>query len=148
MFDVPARIVKQCGQYRFDSMNKEEFSLHYHEIKLEVELSRRTGKSFQDFFELIMQKADSSFVMIKPMGNVGDWKADGYSMQTGTIYQCYAPEELTGPKAAAKTREDFDGARTRWKEKMRRWVFVWSSERALPPQVVSELVCCPINKWQ
>jgi hypothetical protein len=120
-------------------MNKEEFSLSHHELRLEVELSRRTGKAFQDFFEQIMQKADSSFVMIKPMGKVGDWKADGYSLSTATVYQCYAPEELTGTMAADKAREDFDGARNYWKEKMRRWVFVWSSKGALPPQVAAVL---------
>ena len=120
-------------------MNKEEFSLSHHELRLQVEFSRRTGKAFQDFFEQIMQKADSSFVMIKPMGKEGDWKADGYSLSTATVYQCYAPEELTGAKAADKAREDFDGARNQWKEKMRRWVFVWSSKGALPPQVAAVL---------
>lgn len=120
-------------------MNKEEFSLRHHELRLEVELSRRTGKAFQDFFEQIMLKADPSFVMIKPMGKAGDWKADGYSLNTATVYQCYAPEELTAAKAADKAREDFDGARNHWKEKMRRWVFVWSSKGALPPQVAAVL---------
>jgi len=120
-------------------MTKEEFSLHYHETKLEVELFRRTGRAFQDFFEQIMQKADSSFVMVKPMGRLGDWKADGYSQNTATIYQCYAPEGMTGAQAARKIAEDFDGARSRWQEKMRRWVFVWSSERALPPQAIAAL---------
>jgi hypothetical protein len=120
-------------------MTKEEFALSHHEIKLELELFRLTGKAFQDFFEQIMQKVDSSFIMIKPMGREGDWKADGYSTNTATIYQCYAPEEMTGAQAAKKIGEDFNGARTRWQDKMRRWAFVWSSERALPPQVVSVL---------
>lgn len=120
-------------------MTKEEFALSHHEIRLELELFRRTGKAFQDFFEQIMQKADASFLMIKPMGKEGDWKADGYSMDTATLYQCYAPEEMTGAKAAKKIEEDFDGARSRWQDKMQRWVFVWSSERALPPQVVAAL---------
>jgi hypothetical protein len=139
VIDDIAPCVKQSCTYPLDSMNSDEFSLHHHEIKLELELFRRNGKAFQDFFEQIMQKADRSFQMIKPMGREGDWKADGYSTLTGTIYQCYAPEGLTGPKAAKKIKEDFDGARERWKDKMRRWVFVWSSERALPPQVVALL---------
>lgn len=119
-------------------MTNEEFGFHCHEIKLELELFRRTGKSFQDFFELIMQKADPSFIMVKPMGREGDWKADGYSANCKTIYQCYAPDEMTGAQAAAKVKEDFEGARSRWREKMECWVFVWSSEGALPPQVVAE----------
>lgn len=121
-------------------MTKEEFSLHYHDNRLEVELSRRTGKSFQDYFEQIMQRADPSFQMVKPMGKAGDWKSDGYSASTSTIYQCYAPEDLTAAKAMKKVREDFNGAKERWKEKMRAWTFVWSSAKhGLPPEVVSLL---------
>ncbi len=120
-------------------MTREEFALHYHAMKLENELFRRTGKAFQAFFEQIMQEADPSFVMVKPMGRQGDWKADGYSLNTATIYQCYAPEDMTAAKAARKIAEDFDGARSRWQDKMQRWVFVWSSERALPPQAVAAL---------
>jgi hypothetical protein len=120
-------------------MTGEEFALHHHCLKLELELFRRTGKAFQDFFEQIMQKADPCFLMVKPMGRQGDWKADGYSTGTGTVYQCYAPEDMTGAEAARKIREDFAGARNRWQDKMQRWVFVWSSERALPPQAVASL---------
>lgn len=120
-------------------MDRQEFSLTYHELRLEVELFRRTGQSFQEFFERIMQKFDKSFLMVRPSGSVGDWKSDGYSAATGTIFQCYAPEKLTATEAAKKVHEDFNGAKDRWKDKMKCWVFVWSSERALPPQVVGEL---------
>ncbi len=120
-------------------MTREEFALHHHRLKLELELYERTGKAFQDFFEQIMQKADPSFVMIKPMGREGDWKADGYSMDTATIYQCYGPVDMTGAQAAKKIVEDFNGARDRWQNRMKAWDFVWSSERALPPQAVAAL---------
>jgi hypothetical protein len=120
-------------------MNKEEFSLIYHQNILELELFRHTGKAFQDLFELIMQKADPSFIMVKPMGKEGDWKADGYSLNSKTVYQCYAPEEMTGSKAAKKIAADFDGAKLQWKDRMQIWVFVWSSESALPPQAVGAL---------
>ena len=135
----PFCIVKESELTVVRPMTNEEFAFHYHEIKLELELFRRTGKSFQDFFEQIMQKADPSFIMVKPMGKAGDWKADGYSVTTKTIYQCYAPEEMTGPEAARKVEEDFAGARDHWTDRMQRWIFVWSSERALPPQVVAAL---------
>ncbi len=120
-------------------MIPEEFSLSHHEIKLELELYRRSGRSFQDLFEQIMQKSDPSFLMVKPMGREGDWKADGFSLDTGTVFQCYAPEELTGAEAVRKVREDFSGGLGHWQEKMRAWTFVWSSDRALPPQVVNVL---------
>jgi hypothetical protein len=120
-------------------MNKEEFSLFYHQTKLELELYRRTGKAFQDLFEQIMQKADTSFLPVKPMGKEGDWKADGYSLDAKTVYQCYAPEDMTGSKAAKKIAADFAGAKIKWKDGMQSWAFVWSSERALPPQAVAAL---------
>lgn len=120
-------------------MTTEEFALHYHESMLKLELFERTARSFQDLFEEIMQRADPSFMMVKPMGRAGDWKADGYSLNSKTIYQCYAPEEMTGSEASKKVVDDFEGARSRWQDKMQRWVFVWSSARALPPQVVSAL---------
>jgi len=120
-------------------MTREEFGLSHHEIKLELELYRRVGKSFQDLFEQIMQKKDPSFMTVKPMGREGDWKSDGFSVDTGTLYQCYAPEGLTAALAAHKVIEDFNGACEYWRAKMRGWVFVWSSERALPPQVLDVL---------
>jgi hypothetical protein len=120
-------------------MTREQLALYVHKLKFDVELYRRTGKSFQDFFEDIMQLADSSFQPVKPMGAAGDWKSDGYSASSRTIYQCYAPEGLTAEKAAKKVKEDFQGAKVLWKEKMRQWVFVWSAESALPPQVVSAI---------
>jgi len=121
-------------------MTGEELALKFHKLKFEVELYKRSGKSFQDFFEQIMQLSDSSFLPVKPMGSEGDWKSDGYSVSSNTIYQCYAPEELTATRAAKKVKEDFQGAKERWKEKMRQWVFVWSSDKALPPQVVAAIV--------
>lgn len=139
LLDRPSCILRLFEIILARPMNKEEFALSYHRMQLDLELFRRTGKAFQDFFELVMQKADSSFIMVKPMGKEGDWKADGYSLKCKTVYQCYAPEEMTGSKAAKKIAADFDGARIRWKERMQRWVFVWSSERALPPQVVAAL---------
>ncbi len=120
-------------------MTNEEITLDYHQIKLKCELFERTGKSFQDFFEQIMQMVDPSFKMVKPVGREGDWKADGYSADSKTVYQCYAPEALTVAKAVDKIKKDFEGAREYWQEKMQRWVFVWSSEKALPPQVIAVL---------
>ncbi len=134
-------VAEQFESELFGPMTRDEFALHYHETKLELELFKRTGKAFQDFFELIMQKADSSFIMIKPMGREGDWKADGFSANSGTVYQCYAPENMTGAEAARKIVEDFCGAKDRWHTKMQSWVFVWSSQRALPPQACAALEC-------
>lgn len=131
--------VKQFGSDCFGAMTPEEFSNYHHEKRLELELHNRVGRSFQDLFEQIMQKSDPSFLPVKPMGREGDWKSDGFSLSSGTLYQCYAPEQLTGAMAAKKIREDFDGGLEKWKDKLRAWVFVYNSASGLPPQVVKAL---------
>jgi len=111
----------------------------FHGLYFKLACHEKTASEFQSFFECIMEKHDPSFIRVKPSGREGDWKCDGFSQETGTVYQCYAPENLTAAKAAAKVREDFDGAKEKWGSNMKRWVFVWSSGRALPPQVVQLL---------
>ena len=120
-------------------MNPAEFGLHYHRLCFEVECHRRKGFEFQSFFERIMAKHDPSFIPVRPTGKEGDWKSDGYSSGSYTIYQCYAPEKLTAQKAADKIKTDFDGAKGKWGSKMKCWVFVWSSYQALPPQAVAAI---------
>ncbi len=86
-----------------------------------------------------MLKHDPTFISVKPMGREGDWKCDGFSQATGTVYQCYAPEDLKESQSVKKIKEDFDGAKTQWGAKMRAWTFVWSAYHALPPQTVNAL---------
>lgn len=94
--------------------------------------------AFQKFFERIMVMHDKTFMPVKPAGPEGDWKCDGYSAASQTVYQCYAPNELKTGKTSRKIREDFAGAEQRWAAKMKQWAFVWNSD-ALPPQVVAVL---------
>jgi hypothetical protein len=117
-------------------MTSDEFEQHYHQMCFQLECHERQGIEFQTFFERIMQKHDDSFITVKPMGREGDWKCDGFSQNTGTVYQCYAPEKLTAKKAAKKARDDFEGAREKWQDTMKQWVFVWSSFKNLPPQTI------------
>jgi hypothetical protein len=114
--------------------------LYVHRLKFQVECFRRVGLEFQSFFEQIMEKADRTFITVKASGREGDWKNDGYSRGTKTVYQVYAPEGLTAAAAVAKINEDFPGARERWAGKMKGWTFVWSSEKGLPPQVLDTLL--------
>ena len=117
-------------------MTREEISLSQHKMKLDSELHDRDGLSFQNLFEQIMRKSDSSFLTVRPMGRAGDWKADGFSLNSGTVYQCYAPGKMKGAEAAKKIIEDFDGARNHWQEKMLAWVFAifeaWVKRRESP----------------
>ena len=64
-----------------------------------------------------MQYRDPNFVPIRPYGNIGDRKNDGYIPATGTYFQVYAPEDPSGQnptKAATKAARDFAGLVKHW----------------------------------
>jgi hypothetical protein len=120
-------------------MTPEETGRHYHYLAFKVACHERKGTAFQTFFEQIMLKHDATFIAVKPAGKIGDWKCDGFSANSGTVYQCYAPDGMKFAKAAAKVNEDFAGARKYWNAEMKAWIFVWSAHEALPPQVLQSL---------
>jgi hypothetical protein len=120
-------------------MSPDEFGKHYHYLVFKDVCHERKGAAFQTFFENIMHKHDNSFISVKPSGRQGDWKCDGFSSASGTVYQCYAPEGLTAAKAVKKVHEDFSGALDHWKKEMVGWIFVWSAHDTLPPQVLQAL---------
>ena len=84
------------------------FRLRVHEAK---------AAEYQRLFEKVMQYRDRNFVPIRPYGNIGDRKNDGYIPATGTYFQVYAPEDPRGrnpTKAAAKAAEDLAGLVKHW----------------------------------
>jgi len=102
-------------------------------------LSKR-GEAFQDWFVRIMQSRYlADFDAVRAYGNKGDLKCDGRRLSTGTIYQCYAPQELKEAETIAKVKTDFAGAREHWSDFMRSWCFVHSDGRGLPPDVAKLL---------
>lgn len=74
------------------------------------------GQSFQDLFNRIMRSAFPGFKPIKPHGNIGDQKNDGYVETTQTYFQVYAPEDIrkSHSEATAKLRKDFEGLKQAW----------------------------------
>ncbi len=116
-----------------------DFELHYQNLRFQNECLKRSGSSFQAFFEAIMTKADPSFVTIKPWGKQGDLKCDGISHATGTYFQVYAPEGMSAADTIKKINEDFSGALANW-QALKVWAFVWSAVVAgLPPDVEKRL---------
>lgn len=111
-------------------------SLVDHRLLYRLKCGELKGIEFQHFFEQILARADTTFTAVKPMGPAGDWKCDGYSAATKTVYQCYAPDILTATKTCDKIHADFAGAKSYWGHQMKCWLFVWNAQ-ALPPQVVS-----------
>jgi len=83
------------------------------------------GQSFEDIFKLIMNYYEEDFQSIKPWGNIGDRKNDGYRKNKGIFYQVYAPEEIRikYPAVVTKAREDFEGLITQW-DNVREYYFV------------------------
>lgn len=99
------------------------------------------GDGFQRLFEKLMSKVHpNDFVACRPWGNVGDRKNDGYLPSTRTLYQSYAPNELTAADAIRKITEDFNGAREHWKEYFDEWTFVHNAfDGRLGPHIIEVL---------
>jgi hypothetical protein len=118
-------------------VNIREVDLSYHHTIFELECYRRLGTAFQSFFEQIMEYAEPDFVTVKPWGSEGDRKCDGMLIDSGTIFQVYAPEQLGVRSTKAKAEADLAGAVAAW-EQMERWIFVTSAVGAgIPPELLA-----------
>ena len=74
------------------------------------------GQRFEDIFSAVMNYSDTDFQQIKPWGNIGDRKNDGYIKNKGIFYQVYAPEDIrkSYPNVVSKLKKDFDGLKAQW----------------------------------
>ena len=74
------------------------------------------GQIFEDIFSVIMNYAETDFQQIKPWGNIGDRKNDGYIKTKGIFYQVYAPEDIrkSYTNVVSKLKKDFDGLKAQW----------------------------------
>jgi hypothetical protein len=74
------------------------------------------GDKFEQLFTGIMNYAEIGFQQIKPWGNIGDRKNDGYIKDRGIYHQVYAPEEIKNnyPTVVSKLEEDFNGLAIQW----------------------------------
>lgn len=74
------------------------------------------GQIFEDIFSAVMNYAETDFQQIKPWGNIGDRKNDGYIKNKGIFYQVYAPEDIrkSYTNVVSKLKEDFDGLKAQW----------------------------------
>jgi len=74
------------------------------------------GQKFEDIFSAIMRYVESNFQSIKPWGNIGDRKNDGYIKSKGIFYQVFAPEDIrkSYPNVIKKIKTDFHGLISQW----------------------------------
>jgi len=69
------------------------------------------GYEFEKLFTEIMNYKEANFQQIKPWGNIGDRKNDGYIRDKGIFYQVYAPENINNSyyDTIKKINTDFKG---------------------------------------
>jgi antitoxin component HigA of HigAB toxin-antitoxin module len=113
----------------------------FFEMSFELRYLKARADEFQDFFASIMEKRyPSDFMKVRPWGNVGDRKNDGYLRSRRQLFQSYAPNEMKAVECIAKIDEDFAGALPHWKEYFDQWVFVHNSKEGLGPDVTAKLL--------
>lgn len=74
------------------------------------------GTAFEAFFSQIMMCHNINFRQVKPQGQYGDRKNDGFDSTTGTYYQVYAPENIQTKEKETidKLVTDFNGLYSFW----------------------------------
>lgn len=113
----------------------------FYELKFRDAYNRKTGNAFQDFFADLMEMAHpGDFMRVRPWGNVGDKKNDGYLKSTRTLFQVYAPNEMSAATAVAKIDKDFKEAIPHRERHFDRWIFVHNSVTGLGPDVAKKLL--------
>jgi len=113
----------------------------WYEVKFAFAFRSKFGTEFQEFFASIMEHVyPEDFQRVKPYGNVGDKKCDGYRHTSKCVFQVYAPEKMNVAETNGKIEEDFTGAVTHWAAKMCRWTFVHNQWRGMPADVVQKLI--------
>ena len=79
-------------------------------------IMKADGQAFEDIFTAIMNYAEDDFRSIKPWGNIGDRKNDGYIKTKGIYYQVYAPEDIrkSYTNSIDKLKSNFDDLKFHW----------------------------------
>jgi hypothetical protein len=68
-----------------------------------LEIYKRSGQDFENLFSKVMRLHNNEFIQVKPQGQFGDRKNDGFIKSTGAYFQIYSPEN-----PAAREKETID----------------------------------------
>jgi len=95
-------------------LNTQEKTLARHLFQNKI--LKADGQAFEDIFTAIMNYKEAGFQSVKPWGNIGDRKNDGYIKTNGIFYQVYAPEDIrkSYTDIVNKLKTDFDGLKSQW----------------------------------
>lgn len=116
------------------------FQRAFYEVKFLAEFLRKNGVEFQNFFSEIMEKVyPGDFQRIRPWGNIGDRKCDGYLRSERRLFQVYAPNDIRLKNTLAKIDEDFHGALPYWRGYFDKWVFVHNSYHGIAADIETRL---------
>lgn len=110
------------------------------EIKFRLACAERRGDAYQELFAQVMERRDLGFQRVRPWGNAGDRKNDGWSPAKRTLFQCYAPATLTAADLVSKLDDDYAGAIDYWEEYFDTWVFVHDDLQGMAPMVAKKIV--------
>jgi hypothetical protein len=118
----------------------DKLSRAYYELVFENTFLRCKGSEFQNFFSRVMEtRYPSDFIPIRPWGNLGDRKNDGFLSSQKTVHQVYAPNEMTLYETKKKIDDDFKGALEYWDKKMKKWIFVHNSFEGLSADITNHI---------
>lgn len=90
----------------------------YAHVMFQNKVLLASGSQYEDLFSDVMTRRYSDFKQIRPYGNMGDRKNDGYIKSLGRYFQVYAPlaPETKENEAAKKAKEDFEGLLEYWEK--------------------------------
>lgn len=118
----------------------DESTRQWYRLKCELELRKKTGNAYQDFFSDVMElRHGSDFSRVRPWGNLGDRKCDGYLKSKKILFQLYAPNEMELKVAEKKIDEDYQGAEQYWRDHIGYWAFVHNSHNGLSADIEKKL---------
>lgn len=118
----------------------DEIARSWYDLRFEIAFLKKKGNEFQNFFATIMEKVyPGDFIPVRPWGNTGDRKNDGYLKSQRTLFQVYAPNDMDQNQAIKKINEDFLGALSHWPDHFDKWGFVHNATE-LPPHVLERFL--------
>jgi hypothetical protein len=86
----------------------------------QLSIYKRNGQEYETFFSKVMRLHNVEFEQVKPQGQFGDRKNDGFIKSSGKYYQIYAPEDPTikEKNTIDKLVTDFQGLYSYWNTKV------------------------------
>lgn len=110
-----------------------------------LQIHEADGQRFEDLFSKIMSYKSRDFQPVKPYGNIGDRKNDGWIQSENTYFQVYAPASIDKSinDAVNKLETDLDGLVKHWDKlcPVKKFYFVLNDKyKGAPPQLQQKML--------